>query len=125
LLLRHIDDKSERFNGKEKIYTPRNYKIDVYASHELNKIPLKKIIETSETISIDKKDTRVNVICLEGLIVSKFRAKRAQDLSDLNLLAMYCYKKIDWKLLKKFIKGDTEFREIAETMRFYKKNPID
>ena len=31
-------------NGKERIYTPRNYKIDVYDSHDLNEIPLDKII---------------------------------------------------------------------------------
>lgn len=112
-------------NGKEKIYTPRNYKIDVYHSRELNEITLDRIIETRATIPVDKKGTTVNVICLEGLIVAKFRAKRDQDLGDLSLLSMYCYKNIDWKFLKTFTKEDVEFEQIARTMKFYKENPLD
>lgn len=111
-------------NGKERIYTPRNYKIDVYDSHDLNEIPLDKIIETRATITVDKKQTTVNAICLEGLIVEKYRAKRDQDLSDLNLIAIYCFKKINWKLLHTFTKDDIEFRQITETIKFYKENPL-
>jgi hypothetical protein len=109
-------------NGKERIYTPRNYKIDVYDSRDLNEIPLNRIIETRATIPIGKSKT-VNAICLEGLIVVKYRAKRDQDLADLSLIAMYCFKKIDWTLLRTFTKDDVEFRQIAETMKFYKENP--
>ena len=111
-------------NGKEKTYTPRNYKIDVYDSRDLNEVPLNRIIETRTTITVDKKNTMVNAICLEGLIVVKYRAKRDQDLSDLSLIAMYCFKKIDWKLLQTFTKNDIEFRQIAEAMKFYKENPL-
>jgi len=110
-------------NGKERIYTPRNYKIDVYDSRDLNEIPLDRIIETRVTITVNKKNTTVNTICLEGLIVVKYRAKRDQDLADLSLIAMYCFKKIDWKLLRTFTKDDVEFRQITETMKFYKENP--
>lgn len=110
--------------GKERIYTPRNYKIDVFDSHALNEIPLARIIQTRATIPVGKKNKFVHAICLEGLIVAKYRAKRDQDLSDLSLIAMYCYKKIDWKLLRTFTKDDVEFRQIAETMKFYKENPI-
>lgn len=110
-------------NGKERIYTPRNYKIDVYDSRDLNEVPLERIIETRATIPVGKNKT-VNTICLEGLIVVKYRAKRDQDLSDLSLIAMYCFKKIDWKLLHTFTKDDIEFRQIAETIKFYKENPI-
>lgn len=111
-------------NGKERIYTPRSYKIDVYDSRDLNEIPLNRIIETRATIAVDKKNTTVNTICLEGLIVAKYRAKRDQDQADLNLIAMYCFKKIDWKLLQTFTKDDIEFRQIAEAMKFYNENPL-
>jgi len=111
-------------NGKERIYTPRNYKIDVYDSRDLNEITLNRIIETRSTIPVDKKKTTVNAICLEGLIVAKYRAKRDQDQTDLSLIAMYCFKKIDWKLLQTFTKDDVEFRQIVETMKFYKENPL-
>jgi len=111
-------------NGKEKTYTPRNYKIDVYDSRELNEIPLQQIIDTRDTIHVDKKGTTVNAICLEGLIVTKHRAKRDQDLEDLSLIAMYCYGNIDWKILRTFTKNDLEFRQIAENMKFYKENPL-
>lgn len=36
-------------NGKEKTYTPRNYKIDVFDSRDLNDISLSRIIETKST----------------------------------------------------------------------------
>jgi len=111
-------------NGKEKTYTPRNYKIDVYDSRELNEIPLQRIIDTRATITVDKKGTTVNVICLEGLIVTKHRANRDQDHEDLSLIAMYCYRNIDWKILRTFTKNDLEFRQIVENMKFYKDNPL-
>lgn len=123
----HFLDLNYRFvneNGKERIYTSRNYKIDVYDSRDLNEIPLHRIIETRATIAVGKKNTTVNVICLEGLIVAKYRAKRDQDQADLSLIAMYCFKKIDWKLLQTFTKDDIEFRQIAESMKFYKENPL-
>lgn len=110
--------------GKERIYTPRNYKIDVYHSHELNDIPLDTIISTRSTITVDKKRTRVNAICLEGLIVAKHRANREQDHEDLSLITMYCFRNIDWDKLKSFAKNDFEFKQISETINFYKENPI-
>lgn len=96
----------------------------MYDSRDLNEIPLHRIIETRATITVGKKNTTVNVICLEGLIVAKYRAKRDQDQADLSLIAMYCFKKIDWKLLQTFTKDDIEFRQIAEAMKFYKENPL-
>lgn len=80
-------------NGKERIYTPRNYKIDVYDSRDLNEVPLERIIETRATIPVGKNKT-VNAICLEGLIVVKYRAKRDQDLSDLSLLQCIVSKRL-------------------------------
>lgn len=121
----NLEYKFVEENGKERIYTPRNYKIDVYDSRELNEIPLQRIIDTRATIPVDKKGTIVNAICLEGLIVTKHRANRDQDHEDLSLIAMYCYRNIDWKILKTFTKNDLEFRQIAIDMKFYKDNPLD
>lgn len=120
----HLKYKFINENGKERIYTPRNYKIDVYHSRDLNNISLDKIIETRATIPVDKKKTTVNAICLEGLIITKYRAGRDSDQTDLSLIAVYCHKKINWKLLQTFTKDDIEFRQIAETMKFYKENPL-
>lgn len=61
----HLKYKFINENGKERIYTPRNYKIDVYHSRDLNNISLDKIIETRAIIPVDKKKTTVNAICLE------------------------------------------------------------
>ncbi len=112
-------------NGKEKIYTSRNYKIDIYDSRELNDIPLRKIIDTRAIILVDKKGTTVNAICLEGLIVTKHRANRDQDHEDLSLISMYCYRNIDWKILKTFTENDLEFRQIVIDMKFYKETPLN
>lgn len=120
----NLDYKFINENGKERIYTPRNYKIDVYDSRDLNGVPLNRIIETRATITVDKKNTTVKAICLEGLIVVKYRANRDQDQQDLSLIAMYCFKKIDWELLQTFTKDDIEFRQIVKTIKFYKENPI-
>ena len=108
-------------NGKEKIYTPRNYKADIYNSRDLNEISLDRIIKTRKTISINKRGDRVKSICLEGLIVTKIRANRDQDLDDLYLLGTCCYKNIDWKLVKSFSKNDEEFKTIEDAMKFYAK----
>ncbi len=121
----NLEYKFVEENGKERIYTPRNYKIDVYDSRELNEISLQRIIDTRATIPVDKKGAAVNAICLEGLIVTKHRANRDQDHEDLSLIAMYCYRNIDWKILKTFTKNDLEFRQIATDMKFYKNNPLD
>ena len=106
-------------NGREKIYTPRHFKIDVYHSRDLNGISLDRIIETRKTFPVGKKGDGIKSICLEGLIVTKFRAKRDQDLEDLHLLAMYCSRRIDWDLLEALVQNDFEFKEIARTMKLY------
>ena len=84
---------------------------------------MQQIIETRAAITVDKKSTIVDAICLEGLIVTKHRANRDQDLEDLSLIAMYCFRNTDWKILNKFTKNDLEFRQIATDMKFYKDNP--
>jgi hypothetical protein len=62
----NLDYRFINENGKERLYTPRNYKIDVYDSRDLNGVPLNRIVETRATIIVDKKNTTVKAICLEG-----------------------------------------------------------
>lgn len=92
-------------NGKEKTYTPRGYKIDIYAVRPLNKIPIQTIIDTSRNFEVAKGKT-VNAMGLEALIVAKFRANRPeQDHPDLKILSIKRKNEIDWKLLES-ISGD-------------------
>jgi len=109
-------------NGKEKKYTPRGYKIDMYSSRELNDIPLQTIINNAQAIPIDKKENTVNVMSLETLIVSKFRANREQDNEDLNRIAKTRYKDIRADKLKELTKSDTELKDIQSTLKFYAEN---
>jgi len=119
-------DKKYKFvveNGKEKTYTPRNYKIDVYADRPLNKIPIKTIIETSKDFVVDKKGNKVNAMGLEALILAKFRANRpTQDYPDLRTLAVQKIRDIDWKMLEKLIENKTEFDDLKGTLGFIAKN---
>jgi hypothetical protein len=113
-----FNDSLVRFNSSRN-----NFFLAINDSRDLNGVPLNRIIKTRATIIVDKKNTTVKAICLEGLIVVKYRANREQDQQDLSLIAMYCFKKIDWKLLQTFTKDDIEFRQIVKTMKFYKENP--
>lgn len=106
-------------NGKERKYTPRGYKIDMYSLRDLNDIPLQTIIDNAQAIPIDKKGGTVNVMSLETLIVSKFRANRAQDNEDLERIAKTRYKDIQEDKLKKLIKNDTELKDIQNTLKFF------
>ena len=119
-------DKHYRFiteNGKEKTYTPRNYKIDIYSDRPLNKIPIKTIIETSKDFEVDKKGHKVNAMGLEALVLAKFRANRpSQDYPDLRALAIQRLKQIDWKLLKKLSGNKTEFDDLKRTLEYIAKN---
>lgn len=109
-------------NGKEKKYTPRGYKIDMYSSRDLNDIPLQTIIDNAQAISIDKKGSTVSAMSLETLIVSKFRANREQDNEDLNRIAKTRYKDIQKDKLKELTKSDTELKEILTALKFYAEN---
>ena len=102
---------------KDEIFTPNGYKIDVYYERDLNEIPLKYIIETAVTIKVNKKENTVNVISLEGLIVSKFRAKRDQDIDDLKRLAIRCSSRINWNEIKNLTKNDVEYSYIKKLIQ--------
>lgn len=109
-------------NGKEKKYTPRGYKIDMYSSRDLNDIPLQTIIDNAQAIPIDKKGSTVSAMSLETLIVSKFRANREQDNEDLNRIAKTRYKDIQVDKLMELTKSETELKEIQNALKFYAEN---
>jgi len=109
-------------NGKEKKYTPRGYKIDMYSLRDLNDIPLQTIIDNAQAIPIDKKGSTVNAMSLETLIVSKFRANRAQDNEDLDRIAKTRYGDIQEDKLKELTKNDTELKDIQSTLKFFTDN---
>ena len=112
-------DKGYKIDLQGKKFTPRNYKVDVYHERNLNGIPLDYIIKTATAIPVDKKGTTVNSISLEGLIVTKFRAGRDQDMEDLQRLTVRCSSKINWDEIKCLVKSDTEYSEIEQTINFY------
>ena len=102
---------------KKTWVTSRNYKIDVYHSHDLKGIPLQQIIDTADEIEV-KKGTTVRAICLEGLMVSKLRAGRPQDIEDLKFLASNCHRRVNYASLEDFSKPE-EFIELKNVIKFH------
>ena len=98
--------------------TPRHFKVDIYRK-DVSKIPIKSVIDTLKIIKVGQKN-RLRVAGLECLIVAKSRAKRAQDLDDLRLLAKKKFGQIDWKILESMTTSRTEFENIRATMNFYR-----
>ena len=109
-------------NGKDKKYTPRGYKIDMYSVRDLNDIPLQTIIDNAQVIPIDKKGNTVNVMSLETLVVSKFRANRAQDNEDLERIVKTRHSNIEDDKLRELTKNDTELKDIQCTLKFFVDN---
>ena len=68
---------------------------------------------------MDKKGTAVNVITLEGLVITKFRAGRDQDIEDLRRLAVRCRSKINWNEIRHLTKSDMEYSQIEQALRLY------
>ncbi len=104
---------------KGRKFTPRGYKIDVYDKRDFNKIPLDYVIETAAVIPVDNKGTTLNAISLEGLIISKFRAGRDQDIEDLQRLAIRCSSRINWDEIKHLAKNDAEYSNIEQAIHLY------
>jgi hypothetical protein len=99
-------------NGKDRRYSPRQYKVDIFR-YDVNDIPIKTIIQTA----VDKKG--VKVVSLEVLIVSKHRASkpsRPQDRDDLRDIAVTKYNVIDWEKLRTLVNDNHEFDMIKMTM---------
>lgn len=102
--------------GKEKVYTPRGFKIDIYLDRPLNGIPIQTIIDTSHDFIVSKGKI-VNGMGLEALILAKFRANRPeQDYPDLRALAIERKADIDWGLLRSLSGDEYEISSIRTTM---------
>ncbi len=97
--------------------TSRSYKIDVYHSRDLKRIPLQKIIDTADEIEV-KEGSIVRSICLELLMVSKLRAGRPQDFEDLKFLASNCHKRVNYASLEDFATPE-EFIELKNVIKFH------
>lgn len=103
--------------GKEKTYTPRGFKIDIYSGRPLNRIPIQTIIDTSHNFTVDNKGGIVNAMGLEALILAKFRANRPeQDHPDLRALAIERKADIKWELLESLSGDKYEVSSIRTTI---------
>lgn len=104
-------------NRKEKTYTPRGFKVDIYYDRPLNGIPIKTIIDTSQDFTVDNKGNIVNAIGLEALVLAKFRANRPeQDYPDLKTLAIERRTDIRWDLLESLSGDEYEIASIRKTL---------
>lgn len=106
-----------RISGKEARYTPRGYKIDIYAK-DVSGIPINKVIETAQSIDI-KRGIILKSASIEVLVISKFRAaqkRRGTDDADLRTLAQKRYKDIDWNMLEALTDSELEFHRIKDNM---------
>ncbi|QQG48419.1 MAG: nucleotidyltransferase [archaeon] len=96
-------------------YTPRGVKADFYTK-DLGGIPAGWIVKTSVSVKVGRKV--IQVISLEGLIVSKLRAGRPQDIADLRQLVASRGRTIRWDVIAQI--GDglevTELKRLAEAL---------
>jgi hypothetical protein len=107
-------------NGKDRRYSPRHYKVDIFTD-DVNDIPVKTIIQTG----VDKKG--IKVASLEVLIITKHRASRPsrpQDTDDLRDIASTKYSMIDWEKLRTLVNDKHKFDMIKMTMSALKKLTI-
>ena len=77
-------------------YTPRGIQADFYTK-DLAKIPASWILDSAVKIRVGKKEIRI--ICLEGLILAKYRAGRTQDNDDLRQLFTSRGREIRWDVM--------------------------
>lgn len=99
----------------EKLYTPRGIKIDLYKGRDLAGIPLDYIRNTA--VSKYVSGVAVNIISLEGLIISKYRSGRNIDVNDFKLLMHGCSNQIDWHEIERLVKSDTELLDLKNIVR--------
>jgi hypothetical protein len=96
-------------------YTPRGVQADIY-TRDVGKIPVDWILRTAISAKVGRN--RIKVFSLEGLIVSKHRAGRSQDVADLRQLMASRSGEIRWDVMGEIaskIEMD-ELRKIAEVL---------
>lgn len=102
---------------KEITRTPRGMKVDIY-KHDVSRIPIKVIRDTS--IEIQEGKAKVRVIGLEALLVAKHRAQRDQDTEDIRELVRRKHKQIRLDVLRKITESDVEYAQIQTAINFWK-----
>lgn len=108
-------------NRKEVWRTPRGTKIDMYA-FDVSGISIETLIKTAKQFDADKKGNKLSVMSLECLIISKHRAQRDQDISDLKMIAYRKLGEIDWNLVRNITGSETEYKSIKTDMEFLAKS---
>jgi predicted nucleotidyltransferase len=96
-------------------YTPRGVQVDIY-TRDVGKIPIDWILRTAVSAKVGRK--RIKVFSLEGLLVSKHRAGRSQDVADLRQLVASRSREIRWEVMCEIaskIETD-ELRKVAEVL---------
>ena len=102
---------STRQEGRKRVTrTPSGTKLDIYTK-DVSGIPVAKVFETATEFSVGKG--HVLVMGLEGLVLSKLRAGRPQDLQDVRELIQKKGKTVAWGNLEAV--GCTRME--AETIR--------
>jgi hypothetical protein len=100
-----------RQEGKKRVTrTPSGIKLDIY-TEDVGGIPVAKLFGTATKFKVGKR--YVLVMGLEGLLLSKLRAGRPQDLQDLRELIQRKGKTVAWGTLEAL--GCTEME--ADTIR--------
>lgn len=112
-----------KYNDRRNGYTTKRKTIfvDIYknTNADISGIPTKTIINTAERFEINAKRGRINELKaanLEVLIVMKYNARRNQDIEDLETLASYSRRKIDWNQIKSITNDDYHYSRIRALM---------
>lgn len=111
-----LDEKKyfmRKLKGKEARYTPRGYKVDIYA-RDVSGIPVERVITTARDIEV-RKGATLKAASVEVLLVSKFRAaakRRGTDDVDIHALVQRKYHEVEWEDLQLLTDSEVEFQRI-------------
>ncbi|MBI2185234.1 MAG: nucleotidyltransferase [Thaumarchaeota archaeon] len=83
--------------GKKVIRTREGVKVDIY-SRDVSGMPVPKILETAVTKQVGNE--RIQVMCLEVLLIAKMRASRPQNISDAQHLCQIKGRSIRWEVVE-------------------------
>ncbi len=96
-------------------YTPRGIQADFY-TRDVGGILGEWILKNA--VTVEKGAKSFKVICLEGLILAKYRAGRTQDVADLQELMKHCSQRISWNIMSS-ISTDIEVAELRKVAKVF------
>lgn len=102
-----------RRESRNSWYTPRGVQADFY-TEDVGRVPAKWIRETAVPVKVGR--TTIRMISLEGLVVTKLRAGRTQDLDDLRHLMASRAREIRWDVMSQ-IGTEVEIAELRRVAR--------